>query len=197
MNYKKIIKKRGTRFKILKKLTWIPDCLMVRLQYRIKMGFWQNLKKLKRFTEKLQLNKLKYREPVMPHCIDKYDVRDYIEKKGLGELPVECYGVYESADEINWTSLPDKFVAKKTTGGGGLNVDIVRDKASHDLARLKQRMLAWTKPRRHKPSTGREWAYMGIEKNRVIIEELLEDPTSHDSFDFDLGKQFDISSFRK
>ena len=184
MDYKKILKDRRYRLRLLRKLSWVPDSIMVRLQYKIKMGFWPNMKDPKRFSEKLQLYKLKYRNPVMPHCIDKYDVRAFVEQKGFGDILVECYGVYETANEIDWQNLPEKFVAKKTTGGGGINVAIVKDKASYDLERLKNRTTAWTRPRPHKPSTGREWAYMGIEKNRVIMEALLEDPSTDDLVDY-------------
>ena len=55
MNYKRIIKSRRLRLAILRALDWIPDALMVRVQYRIKMGFWPDLAHPRRFTEKLQL----------------------------------------------------------------------------------------------------------------------------------------------
>ncbi len=184
MNYKRIVKTRKNRFEILKKLSWVPDSIMVRMQYKLKMGFWPNFKNPKRFTEKLQIYKLKYHNPVMPQCIDKYDAKAFVEQKGLDDILVECYGVYERACEIDWNNLPEKFVVKKTTGGGGLNVSIVKDKASCDMERMTNRVEAWTRPRSHKPSTGREWAYMGIEKNRVIIEELLEDPSTDDIIDY-------------
>ena len=84
MNYKNIIKDQQLRFKILRLLQWVPDSLMLRIQYRIKMGFWPNLKNPTRYTEKLQLYKMRYRNPNMSQCVDKYDVREYLEGKGLG-----------------------------------------------------------------------------------------------------------------
>ena len=180
MDYKKIISKRSTRIIILRKLNWMPDSIMVRLQYRIKMGFWPNLKHPKRFTEKAQLYKINYKNPVMPQCVDKYDVREFVQNKGLGNILNYCYGVYESVDDIHWDDLPKKFVMKLTTGGGGLNVVIVKDKEKEDIERLKQIVRSWTAPRKKQPSTGREWAYMEIEKNRVIIEDLIEDDTNID-----------------
>ena len=38
MNYKKIIRSQQLRFKILRLLSWVPDSVMLRIQYRIKMG---------------------------------------------------------------------------------------------------------------------------------------------------------------
>ena len=57
MDYKKIFKSRKNRLKILTYLSFLPDSVMLRLQYRIKMGFWPNFHNPKRFTEKMQLYK--------------------------------------------------------------------------------------------------------------------------------------------
>ena len=100
--------------------------------------------------------------------------------KVLDYILTSCYGVYETADDIDWSSLPNQFVMKRTTGGGGLNVVIVKDKESQDIEKLKSIALRWTKPRTHFQSSGREWAYVGIEKNRVIFEELIEDESNED-----------------
>lgn len=177
MNYKKIIRSQKTRSKILNLFSWVPDSIMLRIQYRIKMGFWPDFKHPKRFTEKMQLYKMKYRNPVMAQCVDKYEVRKYVESKGLGHILNKLYGVYNSINEINFDILPGKFVTKTTNGGGGLNVILVKDKSLCDIEDIKQKLLLWGagKERKHKESLGREWAYTGIKKSRIIIEELLED----------------------
>ena len=161
-------------------LSWIPDGVMVCLQYRIKMGFWPKMRSPERYTEKLQLYKVYYHNPIMPHCVDKYDVREFVTNKGLNNILNECYGVYDSVNDIDWDSLPDQFVMKKTTGGGGLNVIIVKDKESQDINDFKFVAKRWTKPRDNHLSTGREWAYFDIPKNRIIFEKLLEDKSNSD-----------------
>ena len=80
MDYKKVIKSRTVRVKIMQALSFVPDKWMVSLQYRIKTGHKLNLKDPKRFTEKLQWYKLYYRDPIMKQCVDKYDVREYVKK---------------------------------------------------------------------------------------------------------------------
>lgn len=182
MNYKKIIRSQKTRSKILYLFSWVPDSIMLRMQYRIKMGFWPNFKHPKRFTEKMQLYKMKYRNPVMAQCVDKYEVRKYVEGKGLGHILNKLLGVYDSVSEINFDKLPSKFVTKTTNGGGGLNVLLVKDKSSCNFKEIKQKLLSWGagKERKHKKSLGREWAYTGIKKSRIIIEELLEDNSNAD-----------------
>ena len=126
MDYKKIIKNRSIRLKILQIFSFIPDKTMIKLQYRVKTGNKLNLKKPQRFTEKLQWYKLYYKNPLMIQCVDKYEVRKYVKSKGLEDILIPCYGVYDSADNINWKKLPDKFVMKDTLGGGGVSVILVK-----------------------------------------------------------------------
>lgn len=184
MNYKKIIYSRKLRFRILHAFDWVPDSIMLRIQYIVKMGFLPNLKHPARFTEKLQLYKMKYRNPVMSQCVDKYEVRKYVEGKGLGHILNELYGVYGSIDEIDFDKLPDKFVIKSTTGGGGLDVIVVKDKTKSDIATIKHTIAAWRKHKKGSVSFGREWAYSGMGPSRVIIEKYLESPTCQDLIDY-------------
>lgn len=174
MDYKRIIKSRATRFAILRALSFVPDSVMLRVQYRIKMGFWPDFKHPKRYTEKLQLYKMEYRNPVMHQCVDKYEVRKYVESKGLGHILTPLYGVYDHASEIDLDTLPDKFVAKTTDGGGGNNVIIVRDKSKLDEEKFRRDLDGWIRTKGGTTS-GREWAYTGIKQSRIIIEKYLED----------------------
>lgn len=174
MNYKKIIKNRTVRIKILYFLSFIPDGLMIRIQYRIKTGHRLNLKNPRRFTEKLQWYKLYYKNPLMIQCVDKYDVREYVKSKGFEEILVPCIGIYDSPDEIDWDSLPDQFVMKDTLGCGGNAVIIVKDKNKEDVEKLKQQALEWVKIDAHKKSGGREWPYYSGKKHRIIFEQYIE-----------------------
>lgn len=173
MNYKKVFRSQQVRFELLKMLGWVPDSIMLRLQYRLKMGFWPNFKKPTRYTEKIQLYKMKYRNPVMQQCVDKYEVHKYVEGKGLGSILNHVYGIYDKASDIDFSKLPNQFVAKTTGGSGGENVAVVRDASSMDLEELRKKLDLWQQ--NLGASCGREWAYDGIKKNRIIVEELLED----------------------
>ncbi len=117
MDYKKIIKSKNVRIRILRLLNFIPDKQMLSLQYRIKTGRKLNLNNPKRYTEKLQLYKLKYRNPLMEKCVDKYEVRKYVKQCGLENILNKCYGVYDNPLEIDFDKLPNKFVLKDTLGG--------------------------------------------------------------------------------
>ena len=177
MDYKKIIKNQDTRFKILKLLSFIPDKIMVKLQYRIKTGRKLNLKNPQRYTEKLQWYKLNYRNPLMTKCADKYTVREYIESKGLGHILNELYGVYDNVNEIDFDKLPNKFVLK-TTNDSDTNI-FCKDKANSDLEEIKKKMDKKMEERAQIP-LAREWAYNNS-KRRIICEKLLEDKGTKDN----------------
>lgn len=172
IDYKKIIKSRNLRILLLNLLSFIPDKWMILLQYRIKLGIWPNLKNPKRFTEKLQWYKLHYRDPIMKQCVDKYDVRTYIESLGLKNILNECYGVYENAENVDFNKLPNQFVLKDTLGGGGNSVIICRNKSDADLDSYRQRIKKWTQFNTKK-NVGREWVYEG-RKHRIIAEKYIE-----------------------
>jgi hypothetical protein len=173
MDYKKIIKSRETRLRILRTLDFIPDKTMIKMQYFIKTGRRLNLKNPQRYTEKLQWYKLYYRDPLMQQCADKYDVREYVRSKGLGYILNECYGVYERVEDIDFDSLPDQFVLKDTLGGGGNSIIICKDKATFDFENAKKQMQKWLSIDSNKKHEGREWVYQG-RKHRIIIEKYIE-----------------------
>ncbi len=171
--------------KLLSFLSWIPDSIMLRLQYWLQTGRRLNLKNPKRFTEKLQLYKMKYRNLDMLRCTDKYEVRKYIEEKGFGEYLVPLIGVYNSVEEIDYSKLPNKFVAKTTDGGGGNQVLIRKDKHTLSEEVFKERLKGWMSARKVKKQAGREWAYENDFPRRIIIEKLIEtDDTKKDLSDY-------------
>lgn len=172
MDYKKIIKNRKLRIAILDFLAFIPDKMMLKIQYRIKLRRKLDLKGAKRYTERVQWLKLYYREPIMKRCVDKYDVREYIKEKGLEDILVDCYGVYSNPQEIDWDSLPQQFVMKKTNGGGGLNVYICKNKKNINMDEVEPLLFEWVKTNKAH-SLGREWAYDGL-PSRIVIDQYLE-----------------------
>lgn len=179
MDYKSIIKSQELRLKILSLTEFIPDKLMIKLQYKIATGRKLNLKNPRRFTEKLQWYKLNYRNPLMTQCADKYEVRKYIEKKGYKDILVPLYGVYDSSEDIDFTNLPDKFVLK-TTNGSHTNI-FCNDKNKLDIKYTKQTLHNWINSRPVK--AGREWAYYNI-KPKIICEKYLDKDQNGDLVDY-------------
>ena len=166
--YKKIFKDKNARLKILKFFRFIPDRIMIPIQYKIKTGNKLNLNNPIRYTEKLQWYKLHYRKPIMTRCSDKYEVRTFVEERGLGDLLNGFYAVYESPEDIDFESLPNSF-AMKMTVGSGMNY-FVSDKGKEDIRSLRRMAREWFAA--DSSSYGREWCYYNI-KPRIIFEELL------------------------
>ena len=176
MDYKKLIKNRATRVAVLKLFNFVPDIIMLKLQYRIKFGRKLNLNKPVRLTEKLQWYKIYYRDPLMIQCVDKYDVRTYVESMGLGDILNECYGVFDCVEEIDFDILPDQFVIKDTLGSGGNSVILVKNKAEMDRDKVKAKLRKWVRENNRVPSGGREWPYYSGKKHRILIEKYLAQP---------------------
>lgn len=183
LNYKRIIRNPKIRYKILNFLSFIPDAIMLKLQYRIKLGRKLDLKNPKRYSEKLQWLKINYRNSLMSVCADKWDVREYVKSKGFESILNENFGCFDSVDEIDFNKLPKQFVLKDTLGGGGVSVILVEDKDSLDIDSVKQIMRGWVNSPTNKKNLGREWLYEG-RKHRIIAEKLLQGNSDGDLPDY-------------
>lgn len=172
MNYKKFIRDRKTRLRILRFFRFVPDEIMLRLQYRIYMGRKLNLDNPIRFTEKIQWYKLHYKNPILVTCVDKYEVRNYLKKCGFAGILTKEYGVYDSPEHIDFASLPNSFVLKDTLGGGGNAVIIIQNKSTADLIQIKKQLEEWCAIPLVKDG-GREWPYYSGKRHRIFIEEYM------------------------
>ena len=111
--------------------------------------------------------------------VDKYQVRQYIAEKIGIEYLIPCLGMWKSADEIDYESLPNKFVLKCTHDSG--SVKVCQDKSKFDCntvnaflnKRLKQGTFYY----------GREWPYKDL-KPHIIAEQYLIDDETQDLRDY-------------
>lgn len=181
MNYKHLIRDRNLRLRLLSYLDFIPDTLMLRFQYLVKTGIFLNIESPTRYSEKIQWYKLNYKDPLMPKCVDKYEVRMYIEKKGYARILPKLYGLYTTVDEVDFSQLPNQFVLKATKGGGSNEVIICRNKDEVDERQIRLEMEQWLRTKNK--SAGREWVYDNI-RPRIICEEYLIDEQVNDLIDY-------------
>lgn len=148
----------------------ISDEEYIKELYYKSFGEYPDLENPKTFNEKLQWLKLKYRNPDMVQCADKYEVRKYISDRGLDYLLNELIAVYDSVNEINLDELPERFVLKGSHGSGW-NL-IVKNKYKINWTAWKLIMNSWLKQNLY--NYGREWVYKNI-KPRIVCEKYLED----------------------
>lgn len=148
----------------------IPDSIFVRLKYRKGLGKWPNLRNPQTFNEKLNWLKLHDRNPLYTTMVDKYEVKKYIASIIGEEYIIPTLGVWDRAEDIDFDSLPDKFVLKATHDSG--RVIICRDKSKLDRAQAIMEMKVSLK--RDFYAVTREWPYKNV-KPRIIAEQLLED----------------------
>ncbi|WP_159722908.1 ATP-grasp fold amidoligase family protein [Enterococcus sp. CSURQ0835] len=100
----------------------MPKSTLQLLYYRT-TGKKLNLKNPKTFNEKIQWLKYyynPYNERII-ECADKYRFYNYLEKEGLSQYSNRLLKAWDSPDEINLSSLPEKFVLK-TNNASGTNI---------------------------------------------------------------------------
>ena len=96
---------------IVKNIT--TDKWYLSVMYFLIMGKRLNIKNPSTFNEKIQWLKLNGFKPEYTRMVDKYGARKYIEEK-IGEkyLVPLIGGPWDKFEDIDFESLPDKFVLK-------------------------------------------------------------------------------------
>lgn len=133
----------------------------------------------KTFNEKIQWLKLYDRRPEYTSMVDKYEVKRIVGNLIGEEHVIKTLGVWDCFDDIDFDSLPEKFVLKCTHDSGGLV--ICRDKKSFDARKAKKKISSSLK--RDYFSLFREWPYKNV-KPRIIAEEYMEDSETNELRDY-------------
>lgn len=154
---------------------FIPDKLFLKIKYY--HIFHRNLDLLKpqTFNEKLQWLKLYDRKPEYTTMVDKYAVKEYIAAKIGEEYTIPTIGVWTRFNDIDFDSLPNKFVLKCTHDSGGLV--ICTDKSNLDTDEARKTIERSLKNNYY--YSGREWPYKNIEP-RIIAEQYMQDDDLND-----------------
>ena len=109
--------------------------------YGVKNYFYLRCNKKLRYSsvsninEKLMWLSRYWQHPLKTLCADKYLVRDYIVDLGLQDILIPIIETYENPQDIDFDSLPNKFVIK-CNHGCRLNL-ICEDKSNLDLDMTK------------------------------------------------------------
>lgn len=110
------------------------------------LGYFPNLDQPKTYSEKLIWLALHYKNPKITICADKAKLKDYVCEQTGEDLCVPAIGVYSNVNDIDFDALPDKFVAKSTSGWGSKQVIVVTDKHKLNWDRTKSQMAEWLYP---------------------------------------------------
>ena len=157
------------------------DRLYLQLRYFLESGDKLNLKHPKTFNEKLNWLKLYNRKPEYIKMVDKFAVKDYVADKIGEEYVIPTIGVWNTPDEINIESLPNKFVLKTTHGGGGSGVLICKDKATFDVSSAISKLNKAMKSDIY--TSYREWPYKNVSR-KIIAEQYLVDESEQELKDY-------------
>lgn len=158
----------------------LDDVAYLSRRFRASMHQKLDLSNPVTFNEKLQWLKLYDRRPEYTMMVDKYLVRDYIANKLGEEYLIPLLGVWDDPDEIDFDSLPDRFVLK-CNHNSGLGMCICKDKSALNIKKVKADLRKGLKQDYY--LTGREWPYKNVPR-KIIAEKYMEDNTFHELRDY-------------
>lgn len=159
---------------------WIKnDVLFLKVYYFLLMKEQLDLKNPKTYSQKIQWLKLHNTNPLYSRMVDKYQVREIIKEKLGEEYLIPLLGVWNSFDEINFATLPEKFVLKTTHDSG--TVIICTDKDKFDLISAKQKITKALQ--RNYFYKSREYPYKNAVP-RIIAEQYMHDENQTELTDY-------------
>ena len=148
----------------------MPADAFLKRMYRISMGREPDLENPLTYTEKLQWLKLYDHRPEYTTFVDKYAAKQYVAEKIGPEYVIPLLGVWDRAEDIDFASLPERFVLKTTHDSGSYLV--CKDKRTLDIPAARNKMAKFLKRKYY--DCNREWPYKYVTP-RIIAEEYMED----------------------
>lgn len=134
-----------------------------------------------RYSEIINYEKLYAKDNAKKSAFaDKYKARDYVAEVIGEEHLVKYLGVWDKAEDIDFSVLPDKFVLK-TNNGSGRNI-LVKNKKELNEEETRQILNRWM---------GMDYGYYGLALHykgiepRIICEEYL-DGLAETVYDYDI-----------
>ncbi len=122
-------------------------------------------------NDKLQWLNRYWIPSVKVSCTDKLGVREYLKNTGIHNINVPAFfGVWERAEDIDFSRLPQQFVLK-CNHGCGYNI-IVRDKNMLDIPQTITKLNKWMKEDYGKQHNEYHYSYI---PRKIFAEEYLSD----------------------
>ena len=158
--------------------------LLLEIRYFLTFKKKLHLKNPQDLNEKILWAKLYSDTSQWVTLADKYRVRDYVERKGLGDCLVKLYGAWDDVKKFDFDQLPENFILKANNGDGkGTNMP-VRGKSqltATQKADIIKTMNEWL----HRKNIGILHAEPHYKEMHpmVIAEELLPLPKGESSLE--------------
>lgn len=137
--------------------------------FKMELGYELDLEHPRSFNEKIQWIKVHSDSDYLSSFVDKVKVKDIVAGIIGEEHIVPTIGVYNSAKEIDFSTLPRQFVLKCNHDSG--SVIIVRDKDKINPRLIKKKLQAALK--KGYSSLYREHAYEKVER-KIICEKYIK-----------------------
>lgn len=155
------------------------DKFFINLKYFLIFGKIINWKKPITYTEKLNVYKISPLSIKWWIYVDKFEVRKWVEKKIGKKYLVPIIGVYRNPDEIDFNSLPKKFVIKTNHGSGW--IILCKDKNRLDWPSAQKKLNYWLKTNYYR--LHKELSYRLV-KPKIIIEKFLGNQNGDIIYDY-------------
>lgn len=149
---------------------WFGVDFAKKFDAKLRFGRTLDLKNPKTLADKVSYIELHKQSPLAAECTDKYEVRAYVEKKGLSDILVPIVGgPWEHVVDVKLDEMPERYVLK-ATHGCKMNY-IVEDKNSLDKDACRKEMQRWLDTTYGVYSM--EPHYTNI-PHRIYVEEFLD-----------------------
>lgn len=157
----------------------LSDKTYLKCWYKLLMGKKLNIENPQTFNEKIQWLKLYYRKPEYTKMVDKVAAKDYVSNIVGNEYIIPTIGVWNTIEDIDWTSLPNQFVIKAAHDSGG--VVICKDKSKLNIPEAIAKLSGAGK--KDYTKYNKEYVYHNV-PHRFIAEKYMEDESGFELKDY-------------
>lgn len=147
----------------------VPAEIFSKILFRRFWKYWMNLNNPKTFGEKIQWLKLRAERYISSNLVDKYKVREYVEKKIGKKYLVPLLKVLDSVSDITKNNLPNTPFIIKTNHDSGFGF-IFRNIDDHNLETVRSEIEKRMKINHYYHT--KEYPYKSV-KPKILVEKLL------------------------
>lgn len=116
---------------------------VVEYQFELQNKRKVDLDNPKRFSDKIIWYKLFYKNKNFEKLVCKERFKDFVKETVGDGYTAKLYGAWTNVDDIDWDSLPKRFVLKSNCSSFGSNIIFVENKDEENIEELKVKMRPW------------------------------------------------------